>query len=203
MDRLLCCFPHSIANNKRWPADTSSGLLQKMRAEDASSAFLLWICSASHADFTAIEPGKCDMAGPHLLWVWPHARRWALTLCLEQRLHSDPARCWRLLRCHMQTSRVLWWGTWKPLQDSRVLFLVNLLSPRLAHQTKVLTACCWTSGADECFGSGQSGWGAYLESGSVWLEHTCSSWEPQSGCSLSGTYTNHPHLAHLLPQAAI
>lgn len=126
----------------------------------------------------------------------------ALTLCLEQRLRSDPARCWRLLRCHMQTSRVLRWGAWKPVQDPRVLFLVNLLSPRLAHQTKVLTACCWTTGADQCFGSGQSGWGAYLESGSVWLEHTCSSWEPQSGCSLSCTYTNHPHLAHLLPQAA-
>lgn len=123
MDRLLSHFPHTIAKNWRWPADTSSDLLQKMCAEDASSDFLLWICSPSHADITAVEPGKCEWRVP-ICWrrdhivnsvCWWH---WALMLCLGQRLHCDPAWCCQILCCPMQTSWLLWWGTWKPVQGS-------------------------------------------------------------------------------------
>lgn len=56
-------------------SDITSGLPQKTCAEDASDAFLLSMCSASHANFITIEPGKSDMAGHHLLWVWPHTRQ--------------------------------------------------------------------------------------------------------------------------------
>lgn len=94
MDRLLSCFPHSIAKNKRWPADTSSGLLQKMCAEDASSDFLLWICSASPAHFPAIEPGECDMAGPRLLWVWPHSRQCLLVPLSSSAVFGAEAALW-------------------------------------------------------------------------------------------------------------
>lgn len=123
MDRLLSHFPHGIAKNKSWPADISSGLLQKMCADNASSDVLLWICSASHGDFTAIDPGKCAMVVLHLSWVWPHSRQCLLVTLssnalLEQRLHCDPAWCCQVLCCHMQTSQLLWWGTWKPVQDS-------------------------------------------------------------------------------------
>lgn len=65
-----------------------------MRAEDASSAFLLWICSASHADFTAIEPGKCDTAGPYLLWVWPHARQCLLVTPSSDAVLGAEAALW-------------------------------------------------------------------------------------------------------------
>lgn len=118
-----------------------------MCSEDASNAFLLWICSASHANFITIEPGKFDMAGHHLLWVWPHTRQCLLMTLRYNTMFGENAALWpcmallgptlsdaKLARCFDGGLE-----SWFKIPDS--LFLVNLINLHLVNQIKILNAC--------------------------------------------------------------
>lgn len=124
-NRLLPCFPHGIAKNKRWPADKSSVCFRKCMLKVQAVIFFfksvlhlmltLWLLSQGNVTWQVPICCGCDHIAGSACW-W----HWALMLCLEQRLHCDPAWCCQVLCCHMQRSQLLWWGIWKPVQDSWV-----------------------------------------------------------------------------------
>lgn len=160
-----------------------------MCAEDASNAFLLSICSASNANFVTIESGKFDMAGHHLLWVWPHTRQRLLMTLRYNAMFRENAALWpcmvllgptlsdaKLARCFDGGLE-----SWFRVPDC--LFLVNLINLHLVNQTKnleCLPAAEWSglisvlvqaSPSREFSGCGNQ------ESGSIWLDHTCNNQE--------------------------
>lgn len=120
------------------------GLLQKTCTEDASNSFLLWICSASHANFITIEPGKFDMAGHHLLWVWPHTRQCCLMTLRYNTVFRENAALWPRMALlgpvlsDPKRARHFDGGleSWFKIPDS--LFLVNLTNLHLANQINIL-----------------------------------------------------------------
>lgn len=118
-----------------------------MCTEDASNSFLLWICSASHANFITIEPGKFDMAGHHLLWVWPHTRQCCLMTLRYNTMFRENAALWPCMALlgpalsDPKRARHFDGGleSWFKIPDS--LFLVNLTNLHLANRIKILNAC--------------------------------------------------------------
>lgn len=118
-----------------------------MGIEDASNAFLLWICSASHANFITIEAGKFDKAGHHLLWVWPHTRQCLLMTLRYNATFRENAALWPCMALlgpalsDAKLARSFDGGleSWFRIPDP--LFLVNLTNLHLDNQIKILNAC--------------------------------------------------------------